>query len=260
MLELYHSEPNTFFLKALLVLIEKHVSFTSHYFDPTRFEQFAPGFPRNVESDLHLEREGPVLVHDGAIISSSFFLLEYVAESLPGLDLMPGDAHEHYRAHATGQFLSLQLAPGVCALGCARYLTPALQAREQTPLKASIERIKPQERRAAWQAVIEGYDERALAAARERLKGPVRRVEDALAASPWVAGRAYSIADIDAFAMLRNLPELAPQVVNRAATPRILEFLERVSARAAVREALGFARTAKPEQTFVPGTEPSRWG
>jgi glutathione S-transferase len=261
MLELYHWEPNTYSLKALLALAEKGVSFTSRYFDPTRFEQFAPGFPRNVETDLHLEREGPVLVHDGAVISSSFFILEYVAERFPGADLVPGDAYEHYRARAAGQFLTLQLGPGVCALGCAKYLMPALKARDPRELAAQIERIEPQERRSAWKAVIDGtYDEQTLAVVRERLKGPLQRVEAALAGSAWLAGRAYSIADIDAFAMLRPLPELAPQVVNAHATPRILEFLERVSARPALKVALSFARTGAPEQAFVPGAEPSRWG
>ncbi len=43
MLELYHWEPNTFFLKPLIALKEKQAAFTSRYFDPTRFEQFAPG-------------------------------------------------------------------------------------------------------------------------------------------------------------------------------------------------------------------------
>ena len=41
MLELFHWEPNTFFLKPLIALKEKDVEFASRYFDPTRFEQFA---------------------------------------------------------------------------------------------------------------------------------------------------------------------------------------------------------------------------
>ena len=117
MLELYHWEPNTFFLKPLIALKEKQAAFTSRYFDPTRFEQFAPTFPRNTESGLHLEREGPVLIHDGTIISSSFFMLEYIADALPGIELYPGNAYEHYRARAWGQFLTLSLGPGVM---CAR--------------------------------------------------------------------------------------------------------------------------------------------
>ena len=46
-LELYHWEPNTYFLKPLIALEEKAAHFTSRWFDPTQLEQFAPGFPRN---------------------------------------------------------------------------------------------------------------------------------------------------------------------------------------------------------------------
>ena len=87
MLELYHWEPNGFFLKPLIALEEKAARFESRWFDPTRFEQFAAGFPASVESRLTLEREGPVLVADGAVIASTFFMLEYIAEALPGPSL-----------------------------------------------------------------------------------------------------------------------------------------------------------------------------
>ena len=103
MLELYHWEPNTYYLKPLIALKEKQVAFNSRYFDATRFEQFRPGFPSNTESNLHLEREGPVLVHDDTIISSSFFMLEYIADAFPGLDLQHARrrlCHDQHRAVA----------------------------------------------------------------------------------------------------------------------------------------------------------------
>jgi len=261
MLELYHWEPNTFFLKPLIALKEKQAEFSSRWFDPTKFEQFAQSFPANVESGLHLEREGPVLVNGGVIISSSFFMLEYIAEAVPGVVLNPGGATEHYQARAWGQFLGLSLGAGVSALGCARYLAPVLRERDQEELKARVGRIEPQERRAAWAAVVDGaYDEKALAAIRQRLESPVKRVESTLGEAAWLAGRDYSIADIDAFAMLNVLPELAPELVNGQVTPRILEFLGRMRERRAVREALALSRTGKPHEAFVPGAEPSRWG
>lgn len=256
-LQLYHWEPNTYFLKPLIALEEKAVQFTSRWFDPTQFEQFAPGFPRNTESDLQLEREGPVLVHGHTIISSSFFMLEYIAEALPGLDLRPGDAFVHYRARASAQFLG-GLGADVSVLGCIRYLAPVLKSREPQALKSRLEAIEPQERRNSWMAVLDGaYDEQRVAS---RLQFPLGRVEQTLGSSPWLAGSTYSIADIDAFALLRSLPTLTPDLVNGRVTPRIVDFLDRMHERPAVKKALALSRSGHPHEAFVPGAEPSRWG
>jgi glutathione S-transferase len=261
MLDLYHSEPNVYFLKPLIALEEAQVPFTSHYFDPASFEHYSPRFPQNTESTLQLEREGPVLVDGGTILSSSFFILEYIAEANPGAHLLPADPLGRYRARAWGQFNALQLAPGVCALGCAKYLAPTLKALDQEQLRARIERLEPKERRAAWAAVIDGsYDEPTLAKIRERLEMPVKRIESTLTERRWLAGDAYSIADIDVFALLAPLPDLAPELVGERATPRITEFLRAVRARPAVTRALAHARTPNPQRAFIPGAEPSRWG
>ena len=69
MLTLYHWEPNTFSLKALIALYEKNIEFNSVYQDWTRFEQFSSGPKPNLESAHNPENEGPLLVHDGKVIS-----------------------------------------------------------------------------------------------------------------------------------------------------------------------------------------------
>lgn len=261
MLELYHGEPNGVFLKPLIALYEKKVAFTSRYFDPLSFAHYEEGFPHNAESQLHLEREGPVLVHDGEVISSSYFMLEYIAEAFPGVNLLPGDAWAHYRSRALGQVLALGVNAAVSALGCAKYLAPALKNRDQGELRAQIARIEPVERRTAWLAVIDGTcTADALAAARERLRAPVARVEESLSQSQWITGEDYSIADIDAFAILAPTPTLAPEVVSEERTPRLMEFLQRMRLRPAVQSALSLTRTGRPQDAFVPGPEFSRWG
>jgi hypothetical protein len=83
-MELYHSEPNVYFLKPLIALEEAQAPFTSRYFDPTSFEQYSPKFPQSTESMLHLEREGPVLLDGGTDLSSSCYIREYNAEANPG--------------------------------------------------------------------------------------------------------------------------------------------------------------------------------
>ena len=261
MLELYTSEPNTFFLKPLVALAEKRVSCTHRYFDPAKFEQFAADFPSGLESRLQLEREGPILVHDGTIISSSFFMLEYISEALPGASLVPADAYDAYRARAWGQFLGAHLGSAVPVLGCAKYLARRLAADDPAEVADHIAKIEPVERRAGWQALIDGtYSDAYLENVRARLAMPVARVEHALSEGPWLAGPSFSLADIDAYAMLSCLPDLAPTAVNAAATPRISEYLRRIAARESVREALQSSRTGRPQQHFVPGIEASRWG
>lgn len=261
MLELHHWEPNTVFLKPLIALAEQGTEFASRYFDAARFEQFAPEFPRNTESRLGLEHEGPVLVDGETIVSHSFFMLEYIAEAFPGAALHPNDAYERYRVRAWGQYLGQRLAPGVAALGCARYLAPELATRDPDAVRAQIAGIEPIERRRAWEAVVDGVsDAAALDEVRRGLEGPVARIEATLAEEPWLAGPDFTIADIDAYALLAALPNLAPTVVNPVETPRVSAFLERVRARAAVERALSFSRTGAPHTAFVPGPEPSRWG
>ena len=260
MLELYHWEPNTCFLKPLVALCEKQASFTSRWFDPTALEQFAPGYPTNTESALQLEREGPILVQGSALISGSFFLLEYINDAVPGEDLCPGDAYQHYRARAWGQVLAAVNA-GVSALGCARYLAPVLRNRDPAVLQAQLASIEPLERRRAWAAVTDGtYGEQTLATIRGRLEGPVARIEQTLAGTAWLTGAAYSIADIEAFCLLDPLPGLAPEVVNDRTTPRTLAFLARMRERDAVKAAFAMSRSGRPQEAFVPGPEPSRWG
>jgi GST-like protein len=259
-IELYTSEPNTFFFKPLIALAEKRATFTTRYFDAAGLEQFAGDFPTDLESGLQLEREGPLLLHDGTLISSSFFMLEYISEALPGPSLIPADAYDAYRARAWGQFLGATLGSSVPVLGAAKYLRPHLATLDASWVDRRIAAIEPIERRAGWLALRDGSHAGYLQAAVDRLAAPVARVEKALQAGTWLAGPAFSVADIDAYPMLCVLPDLAPAVVNPGATPRITEYLGRIAARESVREALGTARTEHPEQQFVPGIEASRWG
>jgi GST-like protein len=261
MLELYTSEPNTFFLKPLIALAEKQAPFTTRYYDAAGLEQCAGGLPADLESGLQLEREGPLLVHDGTLICGSFFMLEYIAEALPGPSLIPADPYDAYRARAWGQYLGANLGSSVPVLGAAKYLRPHLAQLDAAWVDQRIAAIEPVERRAGWQALRDGtYTAAYLQAAVDRLAAPLARIEKALRQAPWLAGPAFSVADIDAYPMLCVLPDLAPAMVNSDATPRIIDYLGRIEARDSVRAARRCARTPHPERQFVPGIEASRWG
>jgi GSH-dependent disulfide-bond oxidoreductase len=261
MLELHHWEPNGLFLKPLIALHEKGAAFTSRYFDASALEQFDEGFPTSTEASLHLEREGPILVADGTVLCSTFFMLEYISDAVPGVDLMRGSVYDRYRMRAWGQKIATILSPAVCALGSATYLAKTLARGDTTAFRAKIERIEPVERREVWLAVIDGrYDASTLNSMRAHVRLPITLMEDALARTPWLAGDHYSVADIDAYCMVKPLAVLAPDVVNADTTPAIMDFLARVTERGAVKQAMAMARTDHPESCFVPGCEASRWG
>jgi glutathione S-transferase/GST-like protein len=188
-------------------------------------------------------------------------MLEYISEALPGPSLIPADSYEAYQARAWGQFLGANLGSSVPVLGAAKYLQPHLAKLDPAWVDQRIAAIEPVERRAGWQALRDGtYSADYLQAAVDRLAAPVARIETSLRQSQWLAGPAFSVADIDAYSMLCVLPDLAPAMVNPGATPRIIDYLGRISARDSVLTARRCARTRHPERQFVPGIEASRWG
>ena len=262
MLELYHWEPNGSALKALIALNEKSLSFKSRYVDVLAFEQHQPGFLNaSRETQLNLEGEGPILIHDGKQISESLFLIEYLDDAFPDKPLRPADALSHARILAWARFINEVFMPGANTLGCHQYLAPTLKGRDVTALESMLARIPMQYLADAWRlALTDGYSSDLLEDSKRKISLGVRRIEEALANSQWLVGPHYSLADIDAFAICNSLPAMTPDIVNSAATPRLLDWLNRIWLRPAVQAALGMSRTGKPEQAFAPGPEHSRWG
>lgn len=260
MLELHYWEPNTFHLKPLIALKERQAEFTGHYFDPTRFEQFLSTFPRSTESIHNREYEGPVLVIGDTVMCGSFFLLEYIAESLPGTGLYPADPYKRYQIQECGQVIGTALGIGVSVLGCIKYLTPVLQAMDQQMLRSTLDRIEPVERRSRWEELINGgIDDARQALIRQRLHKTLQQIEARLGESAWMVGDSYSIADIEVFSMIWTLPQLTPDLVNDGDTPRILEYIDRIIHRPAVQSAFAMSRSGRPQESFIPGIEASRW-
>jgi glutathione S-transferase len=259
MLDLYHWEPNGSALKPLIVVHEKRLDVRCHYRDVLAFEQsvLAP----SLQTALNPEGEGPVLVHDGVQITESFFMMQYLEDVFPEAPLQPADAAGRWRMLAWARLVNEVFMPAVATLGCHKHLVPLLSARGITEVPATIETATLKSRRDDWAAAIHNaYPAALLEDSRRKIAFAVTRIEDALRDSPWLAGSAYSLADIDAFAIANCLPQLAPQIVNPVASPRTLEWIERIRQRPAVKTALATSRTGKPEEAFAPGPEHSRWG
>ncbi len=262
MIELYHWEPNGSWLKPLIALHEKSLPFRSHYVDVLSFAQYGADLPTpSRETQLNQEGEGPVLIHEGRQITESLFMLEYLDDAFPEKSLRPADAHGQARILAWARFINEIFMPAANTLGCKAYLAPQLQGRDVAELERVLSRIPMKFVADAWRlAFTDGYAPELLEDSHRKVALSVKRIEDALATSQWLVDDAYSLADIDAFAICNSLSTLTPDIVNAAVTPRLLDWLTRIRERPAVRAALAMSRTGKPEQAFAPGPEHARWG
>jgi glutathione S-transferase len=253
MIELYHWRPVSHSAKVLICLHEIGVEFVSRYVDLTGFEQFSEEF-------LALNPMGqvPVLKVGGDVLLESSLINEYLAESHPEAGLAPADPLGWYGVQTWAKYVDYNLSPSLATLGCRQHLAPHLQKRDREALLRRIDAIPVEERKAGWlQAATGEIGDDAVENSRRKTRLVVERMEGVLAESAWLAGDAYSIADIGTYAMLVSLADLAPDIVNGDVFPRTMAWLERVGSRPAVQAALA---ESGEEKLFAPGPEHSRWG
>ena len=190
MLDLYHWEPTANSGEVLILLKEKGLQFAGHYVDVLAFEQHDPAF-----LEINPHAQVPVLVHDGRTITETGFILQYLEAAFPEPSFTPATAQGRYWVNVWIKYVEEYLAPAAWRLG-AHATRAQLQARATPQARAALKRA-PLERQQAWTKVLdEGFSADELDIARALLPIRLDHMEQALSASDWLAGPAYSLADI----------------------------------------------------------------
>ncbi len=255
MLELYHWEPNSNSGELLIYMHEKGLDFVGHYIDILAFEQHSPAFLA-----VNPQAQVPVLVHDHRVVTETGFILQYLEAVFHTPSFTPHTAEDRYWANVWIKYVNEYMAPAVSRLGVDMFMAEQLKGRDLGAIREGLKRA-PLERQQAWTKALAGRlapDE--VEITRGLLPVRLEHMERALARSDWLAGPSYSIADMVVFPTVRSLPVVAPDLVNAHATPGTMAWLARMESRPAVQQALGEARTPRPEAVFAPGPEGSRWG
>lgn len=254
MLELFHWEPVGHSARVLICLAEVGAEYQSRYVDALGLEHFSDDF-------LALNPQGllPVLKIDGAVLSESSLINEFLAESFPEAALEPDEPTDAYNMRVWSKFVDYNLASSLATLGCRRWLVPLLERGDRAAMKRRIEAIPVPERKPGWlRAVRNDYDEALVANAERKVRLVLDRLEETLAAGEWLVGDRYSLADINAFALIDGLLQAAPELVNSDSAPHTAEWAARIAERPAVRSLESLKR--RKETVFLPGPEHSRWG
>ena len=256
MIELYHWEPVSHSLRALICLEETGVAYESHYVDLLEFQQFGSEF-------LAMNPAGqvPVLKNNDVTMSESALISEYLAEAFPEARLAPTDPLGWYNVQTWSKFIDYNLSSSLATLGCKRYLSPLLLSGDVEAMREAVESIPVDVRRPGWRLAVSGeYPAELLENSKRKVELVIGRMEDALADSDWLVGDAYSIADINTFAMVHGLRDVAATQTAANNAPRTAAWYERIATRDAVKTALGKCTLHEAGSVYAPGPEHSRWG
>jgi glutathione S-transferase len=243
MLKLYHAEPIANSLKTLIALKEKGLPFQSVYVDLHKFEQHEPWFVA-----LNPEGQVPVLDHDGTIVTHTSIIGEYLEDAFTDAPpLRPADPAGKARMRYWNKFCDEHVMDYVSMHGWHRMVAGIARSVESGEFERFMARIPLHEQREKWRAARSGFAEADLADATRKIEVAVEKVERQLVQTPWLAGDAYTLADINFFANCGSaLQRMFPEMEIERRAPRLTEWIARVSARPGVKAALAMPDRTSP--------------
>jgi glutathione S-transferase len=181
----------------------------------------------------------PVLVDGDLVMPEVAFALQYIGEAFAPA-LAPADPWLWYEVQALNQQIDGAIGPAVNLLGWTRETSVEERDTHRARLAAIPHRQKPAGWHAVWADAEANEDQ--LANAREKVEGGLDQLAARLGDADWLVGGAFSLADINAFALVRAVRAVMPEPI--AARPAVAAWLGRTEARAGELGAVAFASPA----------------
>ena len=235
MLTLYHYDRSTACQRVRLALEEKGIDYESIVVDTARGD--AGELPANYY-ELNPKGLVPAIVHDGKAVAESLVMLEYLEDAFAEPALRPADAHgravmrQWMRRIDDGIHVASRVI-GVCVVMRHTYL-----ARPPEKLAEYYAKMRDTVRRDNDRLNIEkGLDSPLLPSALYAFKQLYGEMDETLSREPWLAGDAYSLADIALVVYLRRLAsfQMAPLWADHK---HLCAWEERIAARPAYDRAI----------------------
>jgi glutathione S-transferase len=243
MITLYHGGAAANSLKCLLPLFEKHVDFKSHLMSLVNFEQHEPWFVK-----INPLGQVPVLVHGDYVLNESTLINEYVDDTFPGMPLKPSDAYGRHQMRLWTKFVDEYFCPALSFLGWHAMIKNAVAHLSKEEFEAKVARIPLKEQQDKWrESAAQQWTPEQLADWRRKVKTSIERIEKGMLGT-WMMGDQFTLADVSVFAMLVGMPVRYADIVNDAASPRVMAWYARMNERESVKKALAIGH---PGAKFV---------
>ncbi|MDP4594310.1 MAG: glutathione S-transferase family protein [Beijerinckiaceae bacterium] len=236
MLTLYHHGSSVCAAKVRFALDEKKLAWEGSYLDILAGEQFSPEYLK-----INPRAMVPALVHDGRTILESTVICEYLEQVFPDNPVYPADPYDRAQARIWTKAVDEDLHPSCSAITYVASHRHAIRKNVKgfedflnAPSNESVET-----RKRKWQWIEKGFEAPDIADRVRLYDRYLHLMEDALAASPWLAGEQFSIADIALTPYVNRLDMLSMQGLWQGGRlPHVTEWFSKIRARPAFRPAL----------------------
>jgi glutathione S-transferase len=250
-LRLYHCDFSTCSQKVRLCLAEKGLAFESQVVDLAAQEHLQPDY-------LALNPNGvvPTLVFAGQPVIDSSVICEFLEEMFPDPALSPDDALGRARMRAWMRYLEEVPTAAIRVPSFNRIFAGAFEALDEAAFSALTEPM-PLRKSFYREMGRDGFARAKVEDSLERLRQTLRRAETALAAHPWLAGEAFSLADILLIPTAVRMQDLGLDPLWRE-LPAFADWYARVQARPSFEKAFYPGSRLDPAFSWAASGRPAR--
>lgn len=228
-LALYHAWVSSASRRVRFVLEEKQLGYQSIIVNLLAFEQHTPAY-------LKLNPNGfvPTLVHDGWPIIESSVICEYLDDVFPAHPLRPADARGRARIRVWSKWTDEVVIRAFQVANWNRMMAPTARAWSDEEVERRLKAVPVPDRREDWRRMArEPFNDSEIAHAVANIRRTLERMEADLAIGPWLAGEAFSLADIHLSPYIVRIGEHEGRGIRLADYPRCADWWQRLTARPA---------------------------
>jgi glutathione S-transferase len=227
MLELYHHGTSVCAAKPRIVFAEKRLDWVGHYVDIVKGEQFAPEYLK-----LNPKHVVPTLIHDGHIIRESTVIGEYLDEAFPDPPLKPGTALDRVTMRMWTKRLDEELHPATGIVTYAISHRHAVIANGPAAVEHWVNQGNAEQRARRRRRLEQGIDDPEAQAALRIYDRFLADMELQLAKTPYLAGPAFSLAEVGVMPYVNRLEMLQLSGLWTGARRHLADWWRRMKARA----------------------------
>ncbi|MEP2533247.1 glutathione S-transferase family protein [Shimia sp.] len=226
MLKLFHANHSTCSQKVRLCLAEKGLKYQSQLVNLATKEHLTPEY-------LAINPNGvvPTLIHDGAIITDSGVICEYLDEVFPSVAMLPTDPAERAVVRAWGRYLDEVPTAAIRVPSFNMAFLPRYDDLDDQTFQQQQANVRPIRKQFYERMGRKGFDDSEVDAAMDQFNATLVRMEKRLADAPWISGENFGLADIIVLPLVDRMDDLSFANMWEDMFPRVTDWFQRAKDR-----------------------------